>query len=157
MTVSNRQRAVKERSEAGEELSRLAVRVFQLEGLLSSTGDRLAQPAGQTSARWRILAAIEEAPRPVAEIARAWSLTRQSVQRIADNLAHDGLVAYAPNPKHRRAQLVQLTPRGRSVLNRIQTSQREWANTVGERIGAAELKRANHALARILETLPRDD
>ncbi len=153
MTIPNRQRAVKARTDAGEELSRLAVRVFQLEGLLSSAGDSLAQPAGQTTARWRVLAAIEETPRPVADIARAWSLTRQSVQRIADNLADDGLVAYAPNPKHRRAQLVRLTPRGRSVLKRIQANQREWANTVGERIGTAELKRANHVLARILEML----
>jgi|SRR5581483_12231231 len=154
MTVPNRQRAVNERSAAGEELSRLTVRVFQLEGVLSSAGDRLAQPAGQTSARWRILAAVEETPLTVADIARAWSLARQSVQRIADNLERDGLVAYTTNPKHRRAQLVRLTPRGRKVLKRIQASQREWANTVGERIGAAELRRANAALARILERLP---
>src|SRR6266516_4238194 len=143
MIIPDRQRAVKKRSDAGDELSRLTVRIFQLSGLLGSAGDRVAQPAGQTSARWRVLAAIEETPLPVADIARAWSLARQSVQRVADNLAHDGLVVYAPNPKHRRAQLVQLTPRGRRVLKRIQADQRHWANTVGEQIGTAELKRAN--------------
>jgi DNA-binding MarR family transcriptional regulator len=152
-SIPKRQDAVNTRTAAGDELSRLAVQVFRLDGLLTATGDAIAEPAGQTAARWRVLAAVEDEPLTVAQIARAWSFARQSVQRVADLLEQDGLVAYDENPGHRRAKLVRLTPAGRSALARIQDAQREWANTVGARIGAADLRTANALLARILDAV----
>jgi hypothetical protein len=37
-------------------------------------------------------------------------LARQGVQRLADVLVRDGLAVYEPNPAHRRAKLLRLTP-----------------------------------------------
>jgi DNA-binding MarR family transcriptional regulator len=74
------------------------VQVFRLNGLLAEVGDALARPAGQSSARWQVLASIEEAPAPVAQIARVLGLARQSVQRVADLLAEEGLASYEDNP-----------------------------------------------------------
>jgi DNA-binding MarR family transcriptional regulator len=119
--------------------------------MLKATGDKLAKPAGQTTARWRVLAAVEDEPMTVAQIARAWSLARQSVQRVADVLERDGLVTYEENPAHRRAQLVRLTPRGRSALRRIRAAQREWADALGDRIGTGDLQTASRILSRIIE------
>src|SRR5206468_149257 len=130
--VPNRQHAVK----SGEAFSRLVVDVFRLNGMLSAAGDALAAPAGQTTARWRVLAAVEEAPKTVAQIARDWSLARQSVQRVADLLEQDGLIAYGDNPAHRRASLVRPTPEGRAALRTIQQAQRAWATAVGDAVGA---------------------
>jgi DNA-binding MarR family transcriptional regulator len=151
--LAKRQHAVKERTPAGEAFSELVVSVFRLDGLLAAAGDALAEPAGQTTARWRVLAAVESSPRSVAQIARGWSLARQSVQRVADLLEQDGLIAYEGNPAHRRAKLVCLTPAGRAVLERIQATQREWADAAGARIGAADLRTANRILARVIESL----
>ena len=153
--LAKRQHAVDNgvRSEAGDALSELVVHVFRLDGMLKAIGDALAGPAGQTTARWRVLAAVEDGPMTVAQIARAWSLARQSVQRVADVLEGDGLVTYEDNPAHRRAQLVRLTPRGRSALRRIRAAQLEWANAIGERIGANDLRRANRILARVIDAL----
>ncbi len=154
--VPHRQDAVKKvatRTAEGEAFSELVVHVFRLDGLLTAAGDALAEPAGQTTARWRVLAAVEETPMTVAQIARAWGLARQSVQRVADLLAADGLVAYHDNPAHRRAQLVRITPRGRTTLQRIQAAQRNWANTLGEHIGEHDLWTANRILARVTATL----
>lgn len=136
-------------------MSRLTVLVFRLNGLLTAAGDALAQPHGQTTARWRVLAAVEHTPMTVAQIARAWSLARQSVQRVADLLERDGLVSYEANPAHRRASLLRLTPEGRSVLRRIQAAQRDWADDVGREIGIDDLTTANRILARVLDALPR--
>ena len=151
-SVPKRQHAV-ERSELGDAFSELVVRVFRLEGMLAAAGDALAEPAGQSSARWRVLAAVEDEPRSVAQIARAWSLARQSVQRVADLLERDGLVVYEDNPAHRRAKLVRLTPDGRRTLQRIQSAQGEWANVAGEEIGRAALLDANAALDRVIDCL----
>src|SRR3954451_1683705 len=152
-TVPARQHAVNSRSHEGDAVSQLTVLVFRLNGMLTAAGDALAQPDGQTSARWRVLAAVEHTPMTVAQIARAWSLARQSVQRVADLLEQDGLVSYEANPAHRRASLVRLTPRGRSALRRIQAAQREWADEVGRKIGMEELAAANRLLDRVLDAL----
>ena len=100
-----------------------------------------------------MLAAVEDSPRTVSQIARSWSLARQSVQRVADLLERDGLVAYEDNPAHRRASLVRLTPEGRSALRRIQTSQRAWAAAVAEQIGIADLETASRILRRVQDAL----
>jgi DNA-binding MarR family transcriptional regulator len=96
---------------------------------------------------------VEPAPLTVAQIARAWRLARQSVQRVADLLERDGLVTYEDNPAHRRAKLVQLTAAGRATLERIQAAQHTWANAVGERIGVDEIRTAQTILAHVLEEL----
>src|SRR5579884_2566697 len=102
--MAKRQHAVKsKRSAAGDALSALVVRVFKLAGWLSAMGDEMAAPMGQTSARWQVLAAIEEEPATVADIARALGLARQSVQRVADLIAKERLAAYEDNPNHARA------------------------------------------------------
>jgi DNA-binding MarR family transcriptional regulator len=158
-TVGQRQDAVNSstpktsRTPAGEAFSELVVKVFQLDGLLSAAGDALAKPAGQTSARWRVLAAIEDAPATVSQVARGWGLARQSVQRVADALVREGWAAYEENPGHRRAQLLGITPRGRRSLRRIQTAQQSWANALGAEVGEADLRQASAVLARVLHAL----
>ncbi len=150
--LSERQHAVNTlRTPEGEALSQLVVLVFRLEGALKAAGDALARPAGQTTARWRVLAAVESTPMSVAQIARAWSLARQSVQRVADELEREGLIRYAENPDHRRAKLVRLTSTGAAALARIQDAQRAWANELGGQIGAEDLSRGSAILGRILD------
>ena len=145
--------ATEARSADGDAVGELVALVFRLDGLLRASGDRLAGPAGQTTARWRVLATAENGPMTVAQIAADWSLARQSVQRVADLLAQEGLVAYEENPAHRRAQLVRLTPAGKSALRRIRAAQREWASAIADRVGAAEVRRTNRTLARVIDTL----
>jgi DNA-binding MarR family transcriptional regulator len=140
-------------SPAGQALAQLAVRVFRLEGALAAAGDSLAAPFGQTTARWRVLAAIEDGPRTVAEIARAWSFARQSVQRVADVLEREGLVSYVENPSHRRAKLARLTPAGARALAQIQDAQRAWVSELGERLVERDLQTASRILADVLDTL----
>lgn len=157
--LAKRQDAVKPRSDgrssAAEALSELVVHVFRLNGLLTAAGDEMAAPANQTSARWRVLAAIEDEPLTVPQIARAWWLTRQSVQRVADALVEDGLAVYEGNPGHRRSNLVRIAPRGRSALRRIRAAQRTWAEALGAEIGEADLRAANAILGRVVESMGR--
>lgn len=141
------------RSAEGDAWSALVVRVFQLNGLLTAHGDALAAPAGQSSARWQVLAAIEDQPRSVAEIARVLGLARQSVQRIADLLEADKLAVYADNPAHQRAKLLQLTPRGRATLAQIAKAQRTWADRIGKQLDPRKLRAANTLLDEALELL----
>jgi DNA-binding MarR family transcriptional regulator len=148
-----RSRSNRGRTPAGDAFSGFVTRVFRLNGLLAAEGDALARPAGQTSARWQVLAMIENGPATVAQTARTLGLARQSVQRVADVLEADGLVAYADNPSHRRARLVGLTEEGRAVLSAIQAAQRPWADAIGKAVGAADLRTATDILDRLIEEM----
>ena len=158
--VPKRQDAVKsnrrksDASRAGEVLTSLIVPVIRLEAHFSRAGEAIAAAGGQTLARWLVLEAVAEAPATVAQIARAFDLTRQSVQRVADLLERDRLTEYLVNPAHQRSQLVRITPVGRKTLSTIQRAQRDWANRVGGEIGEAELRQAGAVvdnLTRILK------
>ena len=103
---------------AGRALTDVILELFRLNNRLLSAGDRLVAKLGLTSARWQVLGTIIAAERaqPVSWLARDMGGNRQNVQRIVNDLAADGLVAFQTNPHHRRAQLVVLTGEGqRSV------------------------------------------
>src|SRR5215472_16710847 len=51
-------------------------------------------------------------PLTVPQIAKMRPVSRQRMQRLADELAAEGFVEFIGNPRHRRSKLVQLTPRG---------------------------------------------
>ncbi|MGD0850664.1 MarR family winged helix-turn-helix transcriptional regulator, partial [Bradyrhizobium sp.] len=95
-------------------LTDLVLEIFRLNGLLIASGDALVADIGLTSARWQVVGAIalQQGRAPVAHIANAMGLTRQSVQRIADELARAGIVEFRDNPHHKRARLVTLTAKG---------------------------------------------
>jgi DNA-binding MarR family transcriptional regulator len=157
-TIPERQDAVNDRrrSAAGDAFSAFALLVLRLSNRLGAAGDALARPVHQSSARWQVLAGAEDGRMTVADIARTLGLARQSVQRVADVLETDGLVAYVDNPRHRRARHIALTPRGRETLSVIQAAQARWADELGRRMGERDLERANKVLERALGLLAHD-
>jgi DNA-binding MarR family transcriptional regulator len=134
---------------AGRTFTDLVLEVFRLNGRLLSAGDRLTKPVGLTSARWQVLGAIEDQGRSVAQIGRKMGLARQNVQRLADVLEKEGLVAYAPNPDHRRAKLVYLTVRGKKAFEELGRRQAMWANQIASCVRHSEMKLALEALRKL--------
>ncbi len=109
--------------------TRFAVSIFKLQGLIMQIGEDIVRPIGQSSARWQVLGHAYE-PQTVATIARHIGLTRQSVQRVADVLAKEGLVIYKSHPTDRRTKLLELTPQGLGVLTTIYARQLAWSQRV---------------------------
>jgi DNA-binding MarR family transcriptional regulator len=160
-TIPERQHVVNEgppaRTPAGDALTDLVMQVVRLIRDFTAAGEALAKPSGQTLARWLVLEAVQDQPATVAQIARQWHLARQGVQRLADLLVRDGLAVYEPNPAHRRAKLLRLTPEGRSTLLRVQAAQRTWADALGAELGEADLRRASAVLDKVLDAVSRPE
>ncbi len=134
-------------------ITELILEIFRLNGRLIAAGDDLVAPIGLTSARWQVLGAIalQDAPAPVVRLADAMGLARQSVQRIVDDLAGEGIVAFASNPSHKRAKLVLLTDKGRALYGEAEQRQAPWARKLARGIDAAELAETT-ALLKVLRT-----
>lgn len=137
-------------------LTRVVLLVFRLNGLLLAAGDRMAAPAGQTSARWQVMGVIDHGPLTVSAVGRIMGLRRQSVQRTADLLVVGGIAAYVDNPADRRARLLALTSSGRRALRRIEEAQRVWASENGEALGLEQLLETESALEKLLAQLAGD-
>lgn len=145
------------RTEAGDVLTELVLAVFRLNGSFLEAADRLAAPAGLTAARWQVLGAVLKEPKSVADIARDMGLARQSVQRLADILAAEGLAAYADNPAHRRAKLLSITDAGWAAIKDIGTRQHEWANLTSEGMDAEALKASLDLLRTLTKRVEAGD
>ncbi|MFJ5260903.1 MarR family winged helix-turn-helix transcriptional regulator [Streptomyces sp. NPDC088387] len=133
-------------------LSRSALGVFRLNGQFLAVAEELARPAGLTAAWWQVLGAVLREPLPVAGIARAMGITRQSVQRIADLLVERGLAEYRPNPAHRRAKLLAPTDEGFAAVRRIDPGHAAYADRLAEAFGAGGTEQLAEAV-RLLERL----
>ncbi|WP_338863609.1 MarR family winged helix-turn-helix transcriptional regulator [Myxococcus stipitatus] len=141
---------------AGATFTDLVFEIFRNNGLILAAGERLAEPAGLTSARWQVLGVVDHEPAPVANVARTIGLTRQSVQQTADALEADGLIEYQENPHHRRAKLIVMTPKGRERLREVEARQTAWANEIGSSLPLASLRAAVEALGTVRKTLEKD-
>ncbi|MCI0383489.1 MarR family winged helix-turn-helix transcriptional regulator [Streptomyces sp. CNQ085] len=130
-------------------LSGTALAVFRLNGRFLSAAERLARPAGLTAAWWQVLGAVLREPLPVAGVARAMGVTRQSVQRVADLLVERGLAVYEPNPAHRRAKLLAPTGEGRAAVDRLTPGHAEFAARLTEALGGED------AFAEVYDALER--
>lgn len=142
------------RTPVGEALSGMMLDLFRVTSLALTAGDRLVAPLGLTSARWQILGAIigAERPQPVAWIARDLGTHRQNVQRIINDLREAGLVDLAPNPHHRRAQLVVLTEKGRRAFSDAMNLEAPWISRIS---GGVTLKDVD-AMRRVVGVLRRN-
>ena len=145
------------RTAEGDALTALVLPAFELNGEFLAAAHDIATPHGLTPAWWQVLGATLDEALPVAEIARrvGLGLARQSVQRVADILVAKGWAEYVPNPRHRRAKLLQPTAAGRKVVTSLRDEQHAWSNAVGAEVGLDDLKRAIDIVSRVIQASRR--
>ncbi|RWM76308.1 MAG: MarR family transcriptional regulator, partial [Mesorhizobium sp.] len=75
------------------------------------------------------------------QIAQMRPTSRQRMQRLADELAGEGLVEFIDNPKHRRSKLVQLTRKGAARYGELNTQLLAIASTMGVALDEADIRK----------------
>ncbi len=144
-----------QRTPAGEILTTLTMELFRVSSLILNAGDRLAMDLGLTGTRWQILGAIVRAgpPQSVAGIARNLGTNRQNVQRIVNDLDRLGFLTFKANPRHRRAQLVVLTAKGKQAYEAAMKLQAPWVNQVTDGLDLDDLEAFQRVLLSLRERL----
>lgn len=142
-----------QRTPAGTALTDLILDLFRLNNRMINAGDKLVDGLGLTSARWHVLGTVVTAgrPQPVAWLARDMGANRQNVQRIVNDLGKEGLLAFQPNPHHRRAQLVVLTDKGKQAYETAMHLQAPWVDMLSEGLQVEDLK-TTHAVMKALRS-----
>jgi DNA-binding MarR family transcriptional regulator len=80
-------------------------------------------------------------PLTVPQIAEMRPTSRQRMQRLADELAAEGLVEFLDNPKHRRSRLVRLTPKGDARYRELNDRFLVIASSLGIALSEADIRK----------------
>ncbi len=136
----------------------LILTMFRANNRTLNWGDRLVVPLGLTSARWQVLGAIVYAdrPQPVAWLARDLGANRQNVQRIINDLHRDGLVAFEPNPHHKRAHLVVLTGKGQEIYDSVIRLYDPAVNALADGLPVEDIETAHRIVTALRQRLEGD-
>jgi DNA-binding MarR family transcriptional regulator len=132
------------------EMALLVADVYELAGLLRRSGEVAAAAEGQTQARWQLLSVISDEALTVPQAARRLGVTRQGVQRVANDLTAAGLAEFQSNPDHRTSPLLALTGEGRTVLAAITERAAVVNKRLAATLGPAALKATRDGMQRLI-------
>jgi DNA-binding MarR family transcriptional regulator len=75
------------------------------------------------------------------------------MQRLADELAADGLAEFIDNPRHRRSKLVRLTPRGDAGYRELNARFLVIASTMGVGLSEADIRKTIEIVRRLSDEI----
>ncbi|WP_328360430.1 MarR family transcriptional regulator [Mycobacterium sp. NBC_00419] len=136
-----------------DEVALLVADVFELAGLLRRSGDAVAAREGQTQARWQLLSVIGDEALTVPQAARRLGITRQGIQRVANDLATERLIEFRDNPDHQTSALLVLTRSGRHTLAAITEQAAHDNQRLAEALGARRLRATRDGVRQMIDAL----
>ena len=130
----------------------LVIQVRRTYQALRTRLDAVLAPTGLTTPQCTALAFLDSAGKAsTSELARAESVTAQTMHVLVAGLERSGLVVREPHPSHGRILLVSLTSEGRRALRRA----REVAARVQEQMVAGLPESQRPSLLRLLRDVER--
>ena len=130
----------------------LVAGVVQLANLFTRRLVPVFERSGVTPQQWAVLAVIgaAEAPMTLAAAARELLVSKQNMTGMIARLEQLGLAERAGDPNDLRSAHVQLTRRGRALVEKHRASYEEWLSQLG---GGAVSERDLQSLARTVDKL----
>ncbi len=137
-----------------EALKELLIEATLLHWHVAAASRALRDDGDLTNAQVSILRTLHaDGPQTVPQLAAERSIARQPVQRCVDELAGQGFLRLAPNPRHKRSSLVTLTSAGRRRLTQMERRQSSWLRPMADGLSERALRRAARLLRRIRERI----
>ena len=90
-------------------------------------------------------------PLTVPQIAQMRPTSRQRMQRLADELAAEGIVEFIDNPRHRRSKLVRLTRKGDARYRELSARFLVMASTMGDDLSEVNIRKTTEVIRRLSE------
>ena len=117
--------------------------------------DERLRAIGQSTSRMEALGAIMnmKGPKSQRDVAKRLRVEGATITRIIDILGAEGLVARTVDPKDRRINLIEISPKGEAVLKEIFAIYDEVRDAIVEGLSADEKRVLSSALDRMLARL----
>ena len=126
--------------------------IIQLANLLQRKLAPVFEKAKITPQQWAVLSALadDDAPTTLVGLSRRLVVTKQNMTGMMSRLETLGLVERQDDPNDLRSSRIQLTRRGKSLVDKVRPSYDQWVKSLG---GGALSERELQTLVRNVEKL----
>ena len=133
----------------------LVLGVIQLANLLMRRLAPIFEKANVTPQQWSILAALAEAETPLtpAGLARKMLVSKQNMTGMIARLEQLGLTERHNDPSDLRSSRLQLTRRGRALVEKFRPAYDEWRAKLGGAMSERDLAALTRAVDRLIAEL----
>jgi DNA-binding MarR family transcriptional regulator len=136
----------------------LVTGVIQLANLLNRRLAPVFEKAKVTPQQWAVLSALadETAPVTLVALARRLVVTKQNMTGMIARLEQLGVAERQGDPNDLRSSRVQLTRRGRGIVEKLRPAYDEWIRSLaGDEISERELQALTKTVERLIGQLDR--
>lgn len=133
----------------------LVTAVLQLANLLNRRLSPIFGKSKITPQQWAVLAVLAEHQEPttLAAIAKKLLVTKQNMTGMISRLADLGLVDRNDDPKDLRSSRVELTRRGRTIVDKVRPAYERWRDALGGDVAERDLATVQRTLDKLIEQL----
>ena len=138
----------------------LVTGVIQLANLLTRRLGPVFEKAKITPQQWLVATALseEEGPVTLVALARRLMVTKQNMTGMIARLEQLGLAERNDDPNDLRSSRVQLTRRGRALLEKVRPLYDEWLRgLIGADVSERDLQSLNRTVERLIVKLDESD
>jgi DNA-binding MarR family transcriptional regulator len=141
-------------TDAGEAMQELLLEILAAFFLLRAVGKRMGAVTAADGGYWGMLRSLKlEGAQTVPQIARSRPVSRQHIQKLANEMIADGVIELIDNPAHQRSKLLRLTAKGETVFQEINERIAQEAEGFAQDMDTAELQASVRVLRQLSEKL----
>ena len=133
--------------------------IIQLANLMTRRLAPIFEKARITPQQWAIISVLgdSDGPMTLAGLARRMMVSKQNMTGMIARLEQLGLADRSGDPNDLRSSRVQLTRRGRSVVEKFRPAYNDWRGALGGEVSERELTIATRVVERLIEQLAADE
>ncbi len=133
----------------------LVAGIIQLANLLTRRLAPIFEKAKVTPQQWAILSALDVSDQAMtlAGLARRMMVSKQNMTGMIARLEQLGLADRSGDPKDLRSSRVQLTRRGRTLVEKFRPAYEEWRGALGGEVSERDLASASRVVEKLLDRL----
>ena len=121
---------------------------------LRAMGQQIGAVTPNGSGYWGLMRSLkQEGAQTVPQLARSRPVSRQHIQKLANNMIAEGVIELVHNPAHKRSKLLRLTSKGETVFQELNQQIAKVAINLAEDMDVQELQIAVKVLKQIREKL----
>lgn len=123
---------------------------------LRAVGQRYGLVTEQGAGSWGLLRMLKtEGPQTVPDVARARSVSRQYIQKLANELIAEGWVAMDDNPLHKKSRLMVLTDQGEAKFEEMTQRFRELTAKIASAFASCDIEVSTRTVSELRKQLGR--
>jgi DNA-binding MarR family transcriptional regulator len=143
------------RTAAGKLMEDLFIETTYTYFLLKEGGKQIGTIKSSGSYWGMLRSLMLEGPQTVPQIARSRPVSRQGIQKLANEMIEEGLIEFVDNPAHKKSKLLRITAKGKELFQDLTERNAQAAELLAQDMDAVELEMAVKVMRQLRDKLKK--